>query len=62
MNLRERIKAVAKAKKIPLYIVEKQAGIANGSISKWTDTSPSVDKVVRVAKALGVPVETLIED
>ncbi len=62
MTLRDKIKAIAKAKKIPLYRIEKEVGIANGSISKWTTSSPSVEKVKKVADVLGVPVEKLISD
>lgn len=55
-----KVKEIAKEKKIPLCVVEKEAGIASGSISKWDEITPSFDKVCRVAKILKVNVNKLV--
>lgn len=55
-----RVKEIAKDRKIPLYVLEKKAGISKGSISKWDIIDPSFDKVCRVAKILEVEVSQLI--
>ena len=62
MNLKDRIKAIAKAKKIPVYKVEQEAGIPKGSISKWTKSMPSADKLENVADVLGVTTNMLLKD
>ena len=40
--------------------VEKEAGLSNGAISKWNDSSPTVDKLNAVAKVLNVKVDCLL--
>lgn len=57
----DKIKEVAKEKKIPIYKIEKECGFASGSISRWNDVKPSYDKVCKVATYLGVPVTRLME-
>ena len=40
----------------------KQTGVRNGAIARWSEKSPSIDKVFRVAKVLGCTVDDLIKD
>nr|DAX39139.1 MAG TPA: LAMBDA REPRESSOR (TRIPLE MUTANT)/DNA COMPLEX-DNA COMPLEX, DOUBLE HELIX, TRANSCRIPTION-DNA.1A [Caudoviricetes sp.] len=42
--------------------VEREAGIAKGSICKWKSVSPSVGNVQSVAKVLGVTVNRLLRE
>lgn len=58
--LYEIIKAIAKEKKIPIYKIEEELGIAQGSLCKWNEIKPSYDKVVNVAAILDVSVEELV--
>lgn len=60
-KLLKNIRNISKKKKIPLYVIEEKAGIAKGSISKWNDVIPSVEKVSKVAEVLGVTVNTLLK-
>lgn len=60
--LYQKIKEIAKEKKIPIYKIEEQLEIAQGSICKWGSISPSYDKVVGVAKILGISVEELTKE
>lgn len=60
-KLLKNIRNISKKKKIPLYVIEEKAGIAKGSISKWNDVIPSVEKVRKVAEVLGVTVNTLLK-
>lgn len=62
MCLYSNIKAKAKAQKIPIYKIEEELGIASGSICKWGENRPSVDKVLAVAKILGTTVEELLKN
>lgn len=38
------------------------AGISQGSICKWDDVKPSFDKVVKVAKLLGIDIKELTDE
>lgn len=60
-KLLENIRNISKKKKIPLYVIEEKAEIAKGSISKWNDVVPSIEKVSKVADVLGVSVNTLLK-
>lgn len=56
------IKQVAKEVGLPIYLLEQEAQVSRGSICKWNTVSPSVANLKKVADALGVSVERLIED
>lgn len=60
-KLLKNIRNISKKKKVPLYVIEEKAGIAKGSISKWNDVIPSIEKVSKVAEVLGVTVNTLLK-
>ena len=62
MRLYNNIKTIAKQQKIPIYKIEEEIGIASGSMCKWNEISPSVDKVLGVAKMLGTTVEELFRN
>lgn len=57
--LYQKIKALAKERKIPIYKIEEEIGIASGSLCKWDEIDPAYGKVVKVAKVLGVTVDEL---
>ena len=44
----------------PLSHIEKELGFSNGSISKWERTSPSIDKVKKVADYFTVSTDYLL--
>ena len=52
----------SKKRNIPLYKIEKEAGLANGVISKWKTVSPQVDNLMAVAKVLKVSLNTLTKE
>lgn len=54
------IKALCKKRGLSVTSVEKEAGLSNGAISKWNDSSPTVDKLNAVAKVLNVKVDYLL--
>ncbi len=54
------IKELCKKKGLSVSSVEKEAGLSNGAISKWNDSSPTVDKLNAVAKVLNVKVDCLL--
>lgn len=57
-----KIRELAKQKGIRISDLEKTAGIAEKTINRWDETAPSYDKVLKVARALGVTVEELAAD
>lgn len=58
----DKIKELCRAKGITIAELERMAGIVPTTMTKWKKISPSVDKVARVAKALGVTIEELLPD
>jgi transcriptional regulator with XRE-family HTH domain len=62
MSLQNNIKKFSQLRGIPLYKIEEELGIATGSISKWKEIMPSVDKALGVAKILETTVEELMKE
>lgn len=59
--LYSKIKKIAKAMKIPIYKIEEDCGLAQGSICRWNEIKPAFDKVVKVANYLGVSIAELTD-
>ena len=57
----DKIKEICKSKGVSVASVEKEAGLSNGTISKWNSSSPTVEKLNAVAKILKVKVDTLLD-
>ena len=57
----DKIKEICKSKNISITQLEKAAGLSNGAISKWNDSSPTVDKLQSVAKILRIKVDRLLD-
>lgn len=60
--LYDKIKALAEERGMSIYRLEKEAEFSKSSICKWNDNIPSVDKIQKVAKLLGVTVDSLLEE
>lgn len=45
----EKVKEACERKNITIAKLEKTLGFANGTISKWRDSSPSVENLQKVA-------------
>lgn len=58
MNIRNQIKAISKAKKIPLTKIDKKAKTGHGSLSKFIrgHSNPTLDRLERWADVLGVKI------
>lgn len=54
------IKKLCEKKGVSVSSVEKKAGLSNGAISKWNNSSPTVEKLNAVAKVLNVTVDSLL--
>lgn len=55
------IKRLAIEKNVRLYEIEQECGLTSGAIHHWDTSTPAYDKVVRVARFLGVSVEDLYD-
>ena len=58
----KRIKEKCKEQGLTISGLEKEAGIGNGTISRWNKSSPTVDSLQAVAKVLKCTVEDLLHD
>ena len=56
-----KVKKAAKEKGISISEIEKKCSLSRGSLCKWDKVSPAFDKVVSVAKCLGIPITDLVE-
>lgn len=59
MGLYEKIKLLAKERKISIRKLEEDLGYGNGTIRRWETTSPGFDKVEKVADYFGVTTDYL---
>ncbi|MBP1041262.1 helix-turn-helix transcriptional regulator [Vagococcus sp. BWB3-3] len=60
MTVLEVIKRLANEKNVSLAEVERAVGLSNGAITKWAKSSPSSDKLVRIADYFNVSVDYLL--
>ena len=56
----DRISKLCKEKGVTVAKLERETGISNGTISRWSTSSPTVDKLRKVADYFGVSVDSLI--
>ena len=62
MTLYEKVKEKANSMNKSISAIEKEAGIANGTIGKWQDSRPFADTLQKVAFVLNMSIEELLED
>ena len=55
------IKEICKEKNVSVAEIEKKAGLSNGLISKWNESSPTIENLEAVANALGIKVQTILK-
>lgn len=58
----DQIKKVAKTKGVSIRKIEMDLELSNGSLSKWNLSTPSVDKINKVAEYLNVPISELLKE
>lgn len=56
----ETINKEAEKRGMSVRQLERNAGLGNGTIDKWKESSPKLDTLEKVAEALGLSVTTLI--
>lgn len=60
MSIVKKIKDLAYDKDISIAALERESGLANGAIYKWDKSSPTIDKLNKVAQFLDVSVDYLL--
>ena len=53
---------LCKEKKISVSKLEKETGLANGTVGKWRSFSPTIDNVKKVAEFFGVTIDSLVSE
>ncbi|WP_339101894.1 helix-turn-helix transcriptional regulator [Candidatus Enterococcus clewellii] len=60
LNLHNRILQLAKEHDTTIATIEKICGFGNGTIGRWKNSMPSIEKIIKVADFFNVGIDTLI--
>ena len=60
MSIVDRLQAIAKERGTTFKQLERDCGIGNGTIRRWEDQSPRLDKLSKVANFLQVSLDYLV--
>lgn len=55
------IRTLCKARNMTIARLEKETGLSNGSIARWDEHSPSVERVKKVADYFGVSLDSIVQ-
>lgn len=58
----DKVKKLADKRGITIYALEREAGLKNGAIGKWRDSSPTLKSLQAVAGVLKVTIDELIAE
>lgn len=59
-ELIEHFEIEAKKKGLTFNRIERELGLGNGTIKRWNDQSPRLDKLTAVARFVGVSLDYLV--
>ena len=60
MSIVERLQSIVKSRGTNFKQLERDCGIGNGTIRRWDDKSPGLDKVCKVADFLQISLDYLV--
>lgn len=60
MTLVDRISQIAKDRGLTFKALEREAGLGNGTIKRWSIQSPRLDGLIKVAEYLQVSLDSLV--
>lgn len=60
VNIVESIKKLCKNSNIPVSQLEKEVGLSQGLVSKWMNTTPSLDKIIDIADYFNVSLDEVV--
>ena len=58
-QLYDRIKTECEKQNITIKQLEKNAGVANGTVGKWRKGAPRVSTLIKISEALKIPFSEL---
>ena len=58
----EKVKAYCESNGLSVSGFEKLCGLSNGSVSKWDSSSPSLQTLLKIQEATGIPLNKWIEN
>lgn len=61
-DLNSTIKILCIQNRITVTELEKELGFGKGTINKWSDSSPSVNNLLKVARRFNITVSDIIGD
>ena len=62
MTLLENISELCKSRRITFAELERSTGLGNGTVRRWNEMNPRVDKLKLVADFFGVTIDELLKD
>lgn len=60
--LLENISELCKSRRITFAELERSTGLGNGTVRRWNEMNPRVDKLKLVADFFGVTIDSLLQD
>lgn len=57
----EKIRTIARKKNLTLTELERRLGFGQGTIRRWDEKKPAIDKVILLCDLLEIPIEMIIE-
>lgn len=57
MTIFDKVKKLCSDKGISIHALEKETKIGNGTISRWKESSPTLDKIKKIADYFEKPIE-----
>ena len=57
----QKIKRLCEKNNVSVYRLEKELGLSTGSVSKWDESIPRADTLLKVANYFGVSIDYLLE-
>lgn len=57
----ERIRSLAREKNLSLTELEQVAGISNGTIGKWKESSPKIDTLLKICLVLECEIDQIVK-
>ena len=58
----EKIKDLCKDRNLSIAALERECELSNGTVCKWDDMRPSVDRIAKVARYFDKPIEYFLEE
>lgn len=62
MALYDNVKKICSEQGISICALEREVGIGNGTISRWNESNPTVDKLKKVADYFGVSMDYFLKE